>query len=168
MRTVFDKAREDAAGLAEDFTYSSIFEGPSTPQMLASFALMENYRVFLTNLIGDYGAKTVEVQHSPAGLERYQYKFILTNKTPDDEYVAVMRFWNDLNKCRIDGDDSVVVMPDDNNLPILSCDAYGLLPLLKKNCDAHGQTKYYKKTFEMIEACAQRLVMSQNPKLRLH
>lgn len=168
MGTVFDKAKENAASLTADFTYSKIFEQPATIAAHNACGLLQYYALLIKDMIDDYGATSVVVGASPTAIDRFQFRFEIHKETQDAEYVSVMRFWNDLNALRDAGDDTILVMPDEHNLPLISCDANRLHEILRRNVDNHGMTKYYKDRFDRIDACLQRLEMGNRPAVRLN
>lgn len=168
MSTVFDKAKENVASLAADFTYSNIFEQPTTVSAHNACGLLQYYAYLIRDMVGDYGAKNIVVGASPTAIDRFQFRFEINEKTEDAEYVSVMRFWNDLNALRETGDDTILVMQDENNLPLISCDARRLHEILRRNSDKHGLTKHYKTHFDLIDACLQRIEMGNRPAIRLN
>lgn len=165
MRTVFDKAREDAAAYAADFIGNDVFKDASTKTAQNCLSMVKWLSNLMVAIVSDYGAKSIKVAISPVDFERCQFHFILDPKTTDAEYVSVMRLWNDMNRFRKNGDDGILVMAGENNLPILSCQCDCLRDVLWGVCEAHGLTKYYKLHFDAIDALRQRVAMGEAPKM---
>lgn len=165
MRTVFDKARENASAFGVDFVHKPIFDNPDTPIAKISFALCHIYTDLISRVLGDYGSKNVTTSACASAYDRFQFKFIINHETTDAEYVGIMRFWNDIDKWRDKDYDGILVTTDENNLPLISCNTQNLREVLWQLCKDHGLLKYYAEYFAGLDTCLERLALGEGPRL---
>lgn len=165
MRTVFDRAAENAKAFWEDFTPHNILDGQPQDMIDTIHGVGAGFLDLLCDLLNERGGEHIHITIHAARVDRLWFEFESRSENPAKDHAAIHHLWTDIRRHR-DESDAITVKTSEIGLPIVSAERRTLFKTLESICRASDiPNSYYAKHLWPLLARLERLEMGPSPRM---